>query len=93
MKPEMRSAPLAATESEQFTGVKIFSATLAEQRALLGETVTQWLRVNPQVEVVDTVVTQSSDSRFHCLTLVLFFRRSVEPPQSAQAVRPGGTTS
>jgi len=72
----------------QFTGVKIFSATLAEQRALMGETVTQWLRVNPQVEVVDTVVTQSSDSRFHCLTLVLFFRRSAEPLQSVQAVQP-----
>lgn len=71
-----------AATAAQFTGVKIFSATLAEQRALLGETVTQWLRVNPQVEVVETVVTQSSDSRFHCLTLVLFFRGVAEAAQS-----------
>jgi hypothetical protein len=69
----------------QFTGVKIFSATLAEQRAALGETVTQWLRLNPQLEVVEKVVTQSSDNRFHCLTLVLFFRTVVEPVQPRSA--------
>ncbi len=56
-----------------FTGVKVFSATKAKERDELGETVTRWLRSNP-VEVVDRVVTQSSDDEFHCLTIVLFYR-------------------
>ena len=57
-----------------FTGVKVFSATKAREREELGETVTRWLRSNADVEVVDRVVTQSSDDEFHCLTIVLFFR-------------------
>lgn len=57
----------------QFTGVKVFSATKAKEREELGETVTRWLRSN-DVEVVDRVVTQSSDDEFHCLTIVLFYR-------------------
>ncbi len=57
----------------QFTGVKVFSATKAKEREELGETVTRWLRAN-DVEIVDRVVTQSSDDEFHCLTIVLFFR-------------------
>ena len=58
----------------QFTGVKVFSATKAKEREELGETVTRWLRSNADVEVVDRVVTQSSDNEFHCLTIVLFYR-------------------
>jgi hypothetical protein len=58
----------------QFTGVKVFSATKAKEREELGETVTRWLRSNADVEIVDRVVTQSSDDEFHCLTIVLFFR-------------------
>jgi len=58
----------------QFTGVKVFSATKAKEREELGETVTRWLRSNADVEIVDRVVSQSSDNEFHCLTIVLFFR-------------------
>jgi hypothetical protein len=58
----------------QFTGVKVFSATKAREREELGETVTRWLRSNADLEVVDRIVTQSSDNEFHCLTIVLFFR-------------------
>ncbi len=57
-----------------FTGVKVFSATKAREREELGETVTRWLRSNTDLEVVDRVVTQSSDDEFHCLTIVLFYR-------------------
>ncbi len=57
-----------------FTGVKVFSATKAREREELGETITRWLRSNPALEVVDRVVTQSSDDEFHCLTIVLFYR-------------------
>ena len=60
--------------SAPFTGVKVFSTTLARDRETMGETITRWLRENPGVEVVDRVVTQSSDKEFHCLTVTLFYR-------------------
>ncbi len=63
-----------------FTGVKVFSATKAREREELGETVTRWLRSNADMEVVDRVVTQSSDDEFHCLTIVLFFRERARAP-------------
>jgi hypothetical protein len=59
----------------QFTGVKVFSATKAKEREELGETITRWLRSNADIEIVDRVVTQSSDDEFHCLTITLFFRQ------------------
>ena len=58
-----------------FTGVKVFSATKAKDRDELGETVTRWLRSNGDLEIVDRVVTQSSDDEFHCLTIILFYKQ------------------
>lgn len=57
-----------------FTGVKVFTATRAKDREELGEAITRWLGDNPAVEVVDKVVTQSSDREFHCLSITLFYR-------------------
>lgn len=57
-----------------FTGVRTFCATKARDRDELGETVTDWLRANPAVEVVDKIVVQSSDEQYHCLSIVIFFR-------------------
>ena len=57
-----------------FTGVKVFSTTLARDREVMGESITRWLKENPDAEVVDKVVTQSSDKEFHCLTITLFYR-------------------
>jgi hypothetical protein len=57
-----------------FTGIKVFSTTLARDREAMGEAITKWLRENPAKEVVDKVVTQSSDKEFHCLTITLFYR-------------------
>jgi len=57
-----------------FTGVKVFSATKAKEREELGETITRWLRSNADLEVLDRVVSQSSDNEFHCLSIVLFYR-------------------
>jgi hypothetical protein len=62
--------------SHAFNGVKVFSATMAQHRAQLGEKVMQWLSENPAVRVVDTVVTQSSDEAFHCLAITLFYYES-----------------
>lgn len=56
------------------TGAKVFSATRAKEREELGESITRWLRANPQIEIVDKIVTQSSDREFHCLTVTLFYR-------------------
>jgi hypothetical protein len=59
---------------ERFTGVKVFSTTLARDRESMGETITRWLAERPQIEVVDREVRQSSDKEFHCLTITLFYR-------------------
>lgn len=55
-------------------GVKVFSATKARERESLGEKVTDWIADNPGAEIVDRIVTQSSDSEFHCLTITLFYK-------------------
>ncbi|AKU91490.1 hypothetical protein [Vulgatibacter incomptus] len=57
-----------------FTGVKVFSTTLARDRESMGDNITKWLRENPNLEILDKVVTQSSDKEFHCLSITLFFR-------------------
>ena len=58
------------------TGVKVFSATKAKEREGLGEQITEWIRGNPQMEIIDKIVTQSSDSEFHCLTITLFYKHT-----------------
>lgn len=59
-----------------YDSVKVFSATKAKEREALGEVMTAWLRrVEGEIEVVDTRVIQSSDQQFHCLTIVVFYRR------------------
>ncbi|AGC47768.1 MULTISPECIES: hypothetical protein [Myxococcus] len=58
-----------------FTGVKVFSTTLARDRENMGENITKWLKENlVNIDVVDKVVTQSSDKEFHCLTITIFYR-------------------
>jgi len=60
---------------DQFDGVEVFTATMHKDRALLGEKITLWLRSHGVI-VVDKVVSQSSDSEFHCLTITLFYKRA-----------------
>jgi hypothetical protein len=57
-----------------FSGLKVFSTTLAREREAMSESINKWLRENPQLEVVDKTVTQSSDKEFHCLSITLFYR-------------------
>jgi hypothetical protein len=59
-------------------GAKVFTATKAKDREVLGENLTRWLRDNPRAKILDKVVTQSSDSEFHCLTITVFYE---EAPQ------------
>ena len=58
------------------TGVKVFSATKAKDREFLGDMITDWIRANPGCELIDKIVTQSSDSEFHCLTITLFYKHN-----------------
>ena len=56
-----------------YQAVKVFSATKAKERGELGADITRWLEDNPDVIVKDTVVRQSSDNEFHCLSIILFY--------------------
>lgn len=56
-----------------FTSVKVFSATMHKDRDALGAVVTSWIAANKPA-IVDTVVTQSSDSSFHCITISVFYK-------------------
>jgi len=59
-----------------FNGVKVFSATKHKEREELGEMITRWLdSKSGQIELVDRVVTQSSDNEYHCVTVVLFYNK------------------
>ena len=60
--------------SVAFDGVKIFSATKAADRGLLGDRITTWIGEHPECEIVDKEVTQSSDNAFHCIAITLFWR-------------------
>lgn len=68
---------------EAFNGVKVFSATLQRHREELGERVTEWLAANRAIRVVESVVSQSSDREYHCLSITLFYER-VEPGSGAR---------
>lgn len=58
----------------KFTGVRVFSATRHEDRAVLGERVTDWMTSRRgTIEIVDIVQRQSSDSAYHLISVVVFF--------------------
>ena len=55
------------------TGAKVFTATKAKDREELGEVLTRWIHDNPRLRIIDKIVTQSSDSEFHCLSITVFY--------------------
>jgi hypothetical protein len=57
--------------ANRITLVKVFSVTRARERDELGERVTAWIEDNPDVEILRTVVAQTSDDKFHCLSMIL----------------------
>ncbi len=63
-----------SSEKMAFDSVKIFSTTVMRDRQAMGESITRWLEANQGIEIADTVVTQSSDDAFHCLTVAIFYR-------------------
>jgi hypothetical protein len=58
---------------KMFNGVKVFSATMAKDRERLGERITEWIQEHLEYEIIDMVVTQSSDEAFHCLAFTVFY--------------------
>jgi hypothetical protein len=66
-------ASLVVRPDLAFNGVKVFSATMFAQREQLGETITAWMAANPQLIATEFVVTQSSDSQFHCIAITVFY--------------------
>ncbi len=60
--------------NDRAIGLKLFSATKAREREFLGETITDWIRTHPEFEVFDKLVSQSSDSEFHCLSILVLYR-------------------
>ncbi len=62
----------------EFTGVKVFSATKAKDRENMGQDIEDWISRNPGKIIVDREVRQSSDNEFHCLTIVLFYKKKTE---------------
>jgi putative lipoic acid-binding regulatory protein len=63
----------------RLNGCKVFSATMVRERESLGERVTNWIRRHPHYRMVDKIVTQSSDSEYHCITITLFYEEVTKP--------------
>ena len=51
--------------------VKVFSATKAKDRELLGDRVTAWIAEHREVQILNTIVALTSDLHFHCLSIVM----------------------
>lgn len=66
----------------QINGVQVFSATMREQREVLGDRVSGWLADRPEIAIADIVVTQSSDREFHCVAITVFY---FDPARSSSA--------
>lgn len=64
----------AAFSQHPFESVKVFSATMVNERERLGDRINEWLAEHPAVELCEAVVTQSSDASYHCVAITLFYR-------------------
>ncbi|MEJ7598505.1 MAG: hypothetical protein WKG01_11395 [Kofleriaceae bacterium] len=50
---------------------------MAADREMLGERITRWIANHPQRTLTEIVVTQSSDDRFHCIAITVFYLEQV----------------
>ncbi|NQV13420.1 MAG: hypothetical protein HQ530_03900 [Parcubacteria group bacterium] len=55
------------------TGVKIFTCTRHHEKEQEGDKITEWLRDNPDIQILEKMVLQSSDISHHCLTVAIFY--------------------
>jgi hypothetical protein len=73
-----QSGQLTLRKDVKFNGVKVFSATMVADREQLGEKVTTWINSQPDRNVTDLVVTQSSDEAFHCIAITVFYHEEIQ---------------
>ena len=59
-------------------GAKVFTATKAKDREELGEVADALDQDNPRARILDKIVTQSSDSEFHCLSITIFYELAAQ---------------
>lgn len=59
--------------ARRVNGLQLFSATMVRDREALGARVTEWMQQHPQYEIEDVVITQSSDSEFHCTVVAVTY--------------------
>jgi len=69
--PSDQHSPPTRAVKAAISVLKVFSATMQRDRERLGDRVSDWLAENPQLEVLQTIVSLSSDSSYHCLSFVL----------------------
>lgn len=62
-------------EVQMFSGCEVFSSTMHRDRDAMGQKITAWLESHPDLEIVARDALQSSDSQYHCVTIVLWYRQ------------------
>lgn len=60
-------------------GLKVVSVTTPSRRAHLSDEVTTWLQAHPDRRLVDVIVRQSSDTHYHCISILIFWRAGSLP--------------
>jgi len=68
------SQELVVRPGMAFDGVKVFSATMYQDRERLGDKVTDWVAAHRDNEIMSFTVTQSSDASFHCIAITVFYK-------------------
>ena len=62
-----------------YEGIKVVSVTTPTRRAQLGDELTAWLQAHPNRAPVHVMVRQSSDTRYHCISILVFWRAETLP--------------
>jgi hypothetical protein len=71
------SQELVVRPGMSFDGVKVFSATMFQDRERLGDKVTDWLSAHRDAQIMSFTVTQSSDASFHCIAITVFYSEAI----------------
>lgn len=57
-----------------FDSVRVFTSSMHHVRAVLGDHVSGWIAEHPHDRVTEIAVMQSSDSAYHCYSIIVFYR-------------------
>ena len=70
--------------------IKVWSVTKVRDREVIGDVITNWLQESRAIPS-ETIILQSSDSAFHCLSFVMFYDLPTDLPEPSSS--PGGKAS